>query len=162
MIQNGVLLMEKSLAHNSVCRRDMLCGTDGSPTSHQTVPRLLPAWHEVGVLFRTHFVTFLPENLSSYEKKASVNRSMPMKRTVHDVTTAYVAETAAGVLRAGIKDCPEISTGCEQIAPEHLRDMNPVKHEKIPDKRQFCPSFFKKQLCKPSKPAHVGASLLFL
>src|SRR2546425_11290728 len=45
MIQNGVLLMEKSLAHNSVCRRDMLCGTDGSPTSHQTVPRLLPAWH---------------------------------------------------------------------------------------------------------------------
>src|SRR5437867_7451618 len=124
MIQNGVLLMEKSLAHNSGCRRDMLCGTDGSPTSHQTVPRLLPAWHEVGVLFQTHFVTFLPENLSSYEKKASVNRSMPMKRTVHDVTTAYVAETAAGVLRAGIKDCPEISTGCEQIAPEHLRDMN--------------------------------------
>jgi len=87
--------MEKSLAHNSVCRRDMLCGTDGSPTSHQTVPRLLPAWHEVGVLFQTHFVTFLPENLSSYEKKASVNRSMPMKRTVHDVTTAYVAETAS-------------------------------------------------------------------
>jgi len=33
------------------------------------------------------------------------------------------------------KIATEISTGCEQIAPEHLRDMNPVKHEKIPDKR---------------------------
>src|SRR2546426_6851815 len=114
----------------------MLCGTDGLPTSHQTVPRLLPAWHEVVVLFRTHFVTFLPENLSSYEKKASVNRSMPTKRTVHDVTTAYVAETATGVLRARNQSLPKISIGCGQIAPAYLRDRNPVKREKIPDKRQ--------------------------
>ena len=32
-------------------------------------------------------ITFLPENRSPQEKKASVNRSMPTKRTVQDVTT---------------------------------------------------------------------------
>src|SRR5712691_3725204 len=31
--------MEKSLAYNSVCRRDILCGTNGAATS-QAVPRL--------------------------------------------------------------------------------------------------------------------------
>ena len=61
---------------------------------------------------------------------------MPTKRAVHDVTTAYVAEIATGVLRARNQSVPEISIGCGQITPEYLRDRNPVKREKIPDKRQ--------------------------
>src|SRR5713101_4326206 len=62
---------------------------------------------------------------------------MPTKRAVHDVTTAYVAEIATGVLRARNQSVPEISIGCGQITPEYLRDRNPVKREKIPDKRQY-------------------------
>jgi hypothetical protein len=61
----------------------------GTHPFYQVVLRLLPTWQEVGALFRTHFVTFLPENLSPHEKKACVNRSMPAKRTVRNVTTAY-------------------------------------------------------------------------
>jgi hypothetical protein len=49
---------------------------------------------------------------------------------------AYMAETATGILRAGNQMLPVISTTYEQITPEYLRDMNPVKREKIPDKRQ--------------------------
>src|SRR3989442_5929637 len=77
----------------------------------------------------------MKENLSTHEEKAYVNRSMNMKRTVHDVTTAYVAETDAAVLRARNQSLPKISIGCGQIAPAYLRDRNPVKREKIPDKR---------------------------
>ena len=91
----------------------------------------------------THNRTFLPENLSPHGAKASVNRSMLMKRTVHDVTTLYAAETANGVLGDGNQIYPEISISCGQIAPPYRRDRHPVKRENIPDKRQranACPS----------------------
>jgi hypothetical protein len=42
--------------------------------------------------------TFLPENLSPHAKKAHRNRAMKAKMTTHDVTTAYVAETATSTL----------------------------------------------------------------
>ena len=67
------------------------------------------------MLFRTHCVTFLPENMSPHGEKAGVNRSMPTKRTVHDVTTAYAAETPAGAFRSVSKYCTEKSKGCVQI-----------------------------------------------
>ena len=35
------------LVQNRVCRRDMLCGIDGAPASHQAMPRLPPRWQEV-------------------------------------------------------------------------------------------------------------------
>ena len=85
----------------------------------QRVPRRCAACpttpHEGTGLFQTHVVTFLPENLSPHGEKACMNRSMQTYRTVHDVTTAYVAETAAGVLRYGNQDYTEKSTGCERF-----------------------------------------------
>ncbi len=39
---------------------------------------------------------------------------MNAKMTMSDVTTAYVAETAAGGLWTRNEDCTEKSTGCER------------------------------------------------
>jgi hypothetical protein len=64
-------------------------------------------------------MTFLPENLSLQEKKASVNRSILTKRTVHDVTTGYGAEI--GLNRP--KNSDKLS----------------VRHDFYPDKRQVAP-----------------------
>jgi len=62
-----------------------------------------------------HIVAFLPENLSPHGEKGSVNRSMPTERTVHDVTTAYAAETPARALRPVSKYGPEKSEGCARL-----------------------------------------------
>jgi hypothetical protein len=61
-------------------------------------------------------MTFLPENLSLQEKKACVNHSILTKRTVHNVTTGYGAET--GLNRP--KNSDKLS----------------VRHDFYPDKRQ--------------------------
>jgi hypothetical protein len=71
---------------------------------------------EATALFLTHFMTFLPQNLSLQEKKACVNRSILTQRTVHDVTTGYQAET--GLNRP--KNSDKLS----------------VRHDFYPDKRQ--------------------------
>jgi hypothetical protein len=68
-------------------------------------------------------------------EKAYMHCSIPTTRTAHAVTTAYAAETPARVLWVRNQSLPEMSTGCGQIAPEYLGDRNPVRGEKISDKR---------------------------
>ena len=84
----------------------------------------------------THHLTFLTENLSAHAKNVPERRSIHTTMLRHDVTTAYAAETSAVVLRACHQSLHEISTSCGPIAPESLGDRNPVRGDKIPDKRQ--------------------------
>jgi hypothetical protein len=64
-------------------------------------------------------MTFLPENLSPHGEKACVNRSIHMHRTVHDVTTAYAAETPARALRPANKYGAEKSEACAHFGRRH-------------------------------------------
>jgi hypothetical protein len=62
----------------------------------------------------THHMTVLTENLSVHAKKAHGNRSIHATMLMHDVTTAYAAETPAKAFRVVSKDCKEKSTGYAQ------------------------------------------------